>query len=372
METAFQECLHYIENIKIIKPRFRDNGSWYELDKGTHRGFDLALLILGQFKSRIEEFLGEPGSFSPGVPFSILPSRIVDMTLLRTPNPQELMRAFWKHPMLGRQVHRMYRVDFKAKQISGVVRFLLERQKSCPEIILRIQAKRDFADKLIAELPEEFPLHPTEYTHVLFLFRSFRKYHFGLYEKGTCEFGAMQSQRTRTTEHEVSRAYWKLAECFERLPMMKLPKDAVCLDIGSSPGGWSQVLCEKGALKVIAVDPGHMAFKAPNLIHERKKIQDLKFEPETFDMIVSDMNRQFEELDEEVSNIMRWLKPGGRLVLTLKLLDRMRVSKNEKLLSHIRERHPQIGNTKLIWLLANTSKERTLFGTKTRATITKA
>ena len=96
-----------------------ENGSWYELDKGTHRGFDLALLILGQFKSRIEEFLGEPGSFSPGVPFSILPSRIVDMTLLRTPNPQELMRAFWKHPMLGRQVHRMYRVDFKAKQISG-------------------------------------------------------------------------------------------------------------------------------------------------------------------------------------------------------------------------------------------------------------
>ncbi len=54
----------------------------------------------------------------------------------------------------------------------------------------------------------------------------------------------------------VSRAALKLVEALRQCPDFA-PEDQVCLDIGASTGGFSQVLLHAGARQVIALDVGH-------------------------------------------------------------------------------------------------------------------
>lgn len=53
----------------------------------------------------------------------------------------------------------------------------------------------------------------------------------------------------------VSRAALKLIEGLERSGFD--PQGKICLDLGASTGGFSQVLAERGARKIYAVDVGH-------------------------------------------------------------------------------------------------------------------
>jgi 23S rRNA (cytidine1920-2'-O)/16S rRNA (cytidine1409-2'-O)-methyltransferase len=53
----------------------------------------------------------------------------------------------------------------------------------------------------------------------------------------------------------VSRAARKLVAGLDAFGVD--PKGMVCLDIGASTGGFTQVLVDRGALHVIAVDVGH-------------------------------------------------------------------------------------------------------------------
>jgi len=49
-----------------------------------------------------------------------------------------------------------------------------------------------------------------------------------------------------------SRAAFKLIELDDRFHLIK--KGARCVDLGAAPGGWSQVLVQRGAAKVVGVD----------------------------------------------------------------------------------------------------------------------
>jgi 23S rRNA (uridine2552-2'-O)-methyltransferase len=49
-----------------------------------------------------------------------------------------------------------------------------------------------------------------------------------------------------------SRAAFKLTELDDKMKLIK--KNMVVLDLGSAPGGWSQVAVERGAKKVVAID----------------------------------------------------------------------------------------------------------------------
>lgn len=57
------------------------------------------------------------------------------------------------------------------------------------------------------------------------------------------------------SDHYVSRAAHKLIAALDTFEVAV--EDRICLDMGASTGGFTQVLCERGAARVLAVDVGH-------------------------------------------------------------------------------------------------------------------
>ena len=67
----------------------------------------------------------------------------------------------------------------------------------------------------------------------------------------------------------VSRAYYKLHQVFDDhlkdiLPKLRIDNGAG-LDLGASPGGWTQVLHQNGLRPVVAIDPGLLAPRVQTL-----------------------------------------------------------------------------------------------------------
>lgn len=96
-------------------------------------------------------------------------------------------------------------------------------------------------------------------------------------------------------EHDnyVSRSAHKLKEFLEELDLDV--KNRVALDIGSSTGGFTQVLLERGAKEVSAVDVGrdqlHKSLKEDARVKSYESCDIRKFESdEPFELIVSDVS----------------------------------------------------------------------------------
>ncbi len=68
-------------------------------------------------------------------------------------------------------------------------------------------------------------------------------------------FEADNIEVTDTAQHFVSRAALKLVHALDHFNLS--PRDKFCLDIGASTGGFTQVLLERGARHVVALDVGH-------------------------------------------------------------------------------------------------------------------
>ena len=91
----------------------------------------------------------------------------------------------------------------------------------------------------------------------------------------------------------VSRSANKLALFLEELNLNL--KDRIALDIGSSTGGFTQVLLENGVAEVSAVDVGkdqlHKSLKEDSRVFSYESCDIRKFESEkSFDLVVSDVS----------------------------------------------------------------------------------
>ena len=99
---------------------------------------------------------------------------------------------------------------------------------------------------------------------------------------------------------------------------------AVALDIGSSTGGFTDVLLTRGAAKVYAVDVGtnQLAWKlrsdARVVVHEQTNARDLSSEiiPEPVDIVVCDAS--FISLAKVLDRALDLARPGARLVALVK------------------------------------------------------
>jgi len=96
-------------------------------------------------------------------------------------------------------------------------------------------------------------------------------------------------------EHKeyVSRSAHKLSAFLEELKLDV--KDKVALDIGSSTGGFTQVLLEYGVREVSAVDVGkeqlHVSLKNDSRVHSYESCDIRKFESDKeFNLVVSDVS----------------------------------------------------------------------------------
>ncbi|WP_404405786.1 TlyA family RNA methyltransferase [Pelagibacterium halotolerans] len=102
------------------------------------------------------------------------------------------------------------------------------------------------------------------------------------------------------------------------------PKGKVCLDLGASTGGFSQVLAQRGAEKIYAVDVGHGQLHPdiaalPNVVSlEGTNARDLDeaLVPEPIDMLVCDVS--FVSLAKVISPPSKLCKLGAEAVLLIK------------------------------------------------------
>jgi 23S rRNA (cytidine1920-2'-O)/16S rRNA (cytidine1409-2'-O)-methyltransferase len=127
----------------------------------------------------------------------------------------------------------------------------------------------------------------------------------------------------RGKEHPwVSRGGIKLAHALEHFGWDVA--GAVALDVGSSTGGFTDVLLQKGAAKVFAVDVGtnQLAWKLRQdprvIVHEKTNARYLTdgIVTEPVDMIVCDAS--FISLAKVLDTALDFAKPGGRLMALVK------------------------------------------------------
>ncbi|WP_455479693.1 TlyA family RNA methyltransferase [Bartonella sp. B23] len=124
-------------------------------------------------------------------------------------------------------------------------------------------------------------------------------------------------------QNYVSRAALKLISALDAFPVVT--NEVTAIDIGASKGGFTQVLLERGAAYVIAVDVGHHQFDkrlsgndAITLL-EGLNVRDLKQEHlggREVDLIVSDVS--FISLKLALPPVLSLAKKGAQAVLLVK------------------------------------------------------
>jgi 23S rRNA (cytidine1920-2'-O)/16S rRNA (cytidine1409-2'-O)-methyltransferase len=117
----------------------------------------------------------------------------------------------------------------------------------------------------------------------------------------------------------VSRGGLKLAHGLEHFGLS--PAGRICLDIGASTGGFTDVLLAAGATRVHAVDVGHgqLAWRLRNdprvVVHERTNARHM-IAPEPIDALVCDAS--FIGLSTVLPTPLRFCRPGAWAIALIK------------------------------------------------------
>lgn len=120
----------------------------------------------------------------------------------------------------------------------------------------------------------------------------------------------------------VSRGALKLLHALDSFGLA--PSGRTCLDLGTSTGGFVQVLLERGAAHVVAVDVGHGQL-APEIAGDRRiraieglNVKDLTREriPERIEFITADLS--FIGLAKALPAALKLAEPGAQLVALIK------------------------------------------------------
>ena len=133
---------------------------------------------------------------------------------------------------------------------------------------------------------------------------------------------AAEIELTAPEHPYVSRGALKLRHALDNFGLD--PSGLTCLDLGASTGGFTQVLLERGAAGVVAVDVGHgqlapeIAGDARVRAIEGKNVKDLTrvIVPERIEFIVADLS--FIGLAKALPPALALAEPGAPLVALIK------------------------------------------------------
>lgn len=162
------------------------------------------------------------------------------------------------------------------------------------------------------------------------------------------------------------RAYFKMEESLQYVPLRA--GDRV-LDVGASPGGWTECLLKHGA-HVVAVDPGELTIDVAGkpVVHLQMLLEDAapqlaRMAP--FAMCVCDINVRVQHMAALMARVAPLLEPGASVVLTLKLGKKPTAQAVETSVeAAMAVLAPSFEAFRLLWLHANTQNERTLVARK--------
>lgn len=111
----------------------------------------------------------------------------------------------------------------------------------------------------------------------------------------------------------VSRGGFKLEAALDAFGMA--PQGWVCADVGSSTGGFTDCLLQRGAAKIYALDVGTgvMNWKLRNdprvILTEKTNVRFVESLPEPVQLVVMDVS--FISLKVLLPNVFKWLTRGG-------------------------------------------------------------
>ncbi len=118
----------------------------------------------------------------------------------------------------------------------------------------------------------------------------------------------------------VGRGGYKLAGALDAFQVS--PEGQVCADIGASTGGFTDVLLQRGAVRVYAIDVGYgqLAWKLRQdprvVVMDRVNARYLEHLPEPIDLVVIDVS--FISLELILRVAQRLLKPAGEIIALIK------------------------------------------------------
>ena len=177
----------------------------------------------------------------------------------------------------------------------------------------------------------------------------------------------------------VCRAAYKLLDGFELLKhrCIHIDTNFSALDVGSSPGGWTEALLAYGMKNVIAIDPGKMN----NKLMETGKVQHIALPAQDAaktlhkensslkcSMIVCDVNTPIQfAINKLILPLIQFLNVGAPIVLTLKLPKRHGKDSTRNIAIKVTKFAKEalklyFNDIEIYHLLGNTVCERTLIG----------
>lgn len=201
---------------------------------------------------------------------------------------------------------------------------------SVVKLVVHGDERGNLKHELLERIPSRVALAPRDHSHVLAV-EAVAKPTLA-YFVGAC---AKEDEYIRSSDVRpiASRAYWKLAEAARTWQLRLGPR---VVDVGASPGGWSQYCLDAGCELVVAVDsadlepslaavPVDEEIRPPKrgLVHVRRRIEDatamLAAFGCDFDACVCDANCHPRlALRALRASLLPLLRLGAVLVLTLK------------------------------------------------------
>ncbi|KAJ1496456.1 hypothetical protein T484DRAFT_1923527, partial [Baffinella frigidus] len=292
---------------------------------------NLGLQVHKTHLSRFEDFLAsQPGITVCGkaqLPVGVKSDHLT--ILLRADDPSAFAEVL-REERFRTALARIYPLSNRHADLDTAVQGAIAEIEPVEGKTFRIQAFPKALERQLGDGPasvsvtHKLALTAKGHTHLLSVVCSDEVYYVGVAlreEAPAVDWDQRDSQA-------ICKAYFKMQEALVTSSLssdIATDRDAgrawVALDVGASPGGWSQCLMQHGCERVVAIDPGDVA-TLPGVEHLRCKLQDavplLRERGEQADLFVSDVNCSPSEAVEMLLLCLPILRPGARVILTFK------------------------------------------------------